>query len=121
MFIEKEAAIPLPDINTEAYYVVQMLDEIGAVTHSGTGLEPLTWQEINNWLAVSDTQLSYWELCTLKDLSYEYAAELSVATESDRKAPYVIEGVSLAVPNLEAKLLNAFASFNRRNDESDEG
>ena len=116
VFMAKGKDIPLPEIDGASYYLVELLEEIGAVVQSGMGIEPFTWLELNSWLSISCLELSYWELCILKDLSYAYAAELSVADDPDRKPPYMAPETSLAVPNIEDKLKSVFADFAKRND-----
>lgn len=92
--IEKEVEPPLPEIDY-AIYIVNILDEIGAVQNTSMGMSPLTWQEIKAWGEVTDTKLDTWELATIKNLSNIYTAELSHASNPKRASPYTAKVVAV--------------------------
>lgn len=88
---ENDSRLSLPDIETEyaATYVVELLHEAGLMLHSGMGPVPLSWSEIQNWLTATGRELPLWEKLTIKRLSEEYVAELSMSHARDREQPYV--------------------------------
>lgn len=104
----------MPKVSDEALYLISLLDEIGATMQTAMGICPMTWQELNSWSVISGVYLTYWELALIKELSYEYTAELSNATDPDRKPPYFKPEQSFAVPNLDDKFRSAFAAFKKQ-------
>lgn len=91
-YIETETEIPLPTI--EGYeYLVSLLESAGTILQTGMGIAPLTWQELESWersysKELDCWELSYWELSTIKDMSYAYCAELGAAKDINRQSPY---------------------------------
>lgn len=69
--------------------MISLLFEAGLVQQSGMGVAPLSWQEIQAWLATTSLQLTTWEKLTLKAMSEAYASEYNQASDKTRPAPYV--------------------------------
>lgn len=91
-YTEREIEIPLPEI--EGYeHLLPLLESAGTILQTGMGIAPLTWQELESWersysKEIDCWELSYWELNTIKDMSYAYCAELGQATSKTREAPF---------------------------------
>lgn len=102
--------IPLPYIREESYYLVTLLDEVGATNHSAMGMAPLSWQELLSWYGLSNLSLSYWELSLIRELSYNYTAELSNASDVERRAPYSAP-VPERVVNVDEKIRSMFSGM----------
>jgi hypothetical protein len=60
-----------------AGYLVNLLQEAGLIMSNGMGVVPLTWQEIESWLRVTELRLSVWEKLIIREMSEAYAAELA--------------------------------------------
>ena len=91
-YVERDQEVPLPDI--EGYeYLLAFLESAGTLLQTGMGIAPLTWQELESWERLYTKELdcwelNFWEMSTLKDMSYAYCAELSSATDANRDSPY---------------------------------
>lgn len=68
-------------------YLVQYLFEVGPVGSNGFGPEPLSWQEIEAWSRLTQTDLDTWEALTLRKLSADYSSQLSKSADPKCKAP----------------------------------
>lgn len=76
------------------------------------GTIPLSWTEIRNWKECTDTELTTWELITIKTLSDAYTGEYNQASAKTRPAPYseVDEDVAANRTTVANKLKNALQS-----------
>jgi hypothetical protein len=91
-YVEQDVEVPLPNIEGWEY-LVSLLDNAGTILQTGMGVAPLTWQELESWKNVYSQELvcwkfSFWELSTMKDMSYAYCAELGQASDKNRPQPY---------------------------------
>lgn len=87
---ENHPLLSLPDIETEhaAGYLIGLLHEAGLMSSNGMGPVPISWQEIDSWMSVTEAEISVWERMMIKTLSDEYVSELVQATAPNRPAPY---------------------------------
>jgi hypothetical protein len=81
------------------------------------GIAPLTWQELEAWernysKELECWELNFWELNTIKDMSYAYCAELGQATDKDRQSPYV--PVVIDREEVSRRVYAAFMSFKKK-------
>lgn len=86
---EDSPFLKLPDIDETAEYLINLWQEAGLVSTSGTGIIPLTWVDINAWLSVTELTLPVHDKLVIKQLSEAYAAEYNAASDKDRPAPYL--------------------------------
>lgn len=88
---ENHHFLEMPDVDTEysASYLIGLLQEAGLMSSNGMGPVPISWQEINSWLAATNLELSTWEIITVKELSEAYVAERVMSDEPNRAAPYL--------------------------------
>lgn len=105
----------MPDV-AEGEYLIPLLFEAGLVSQAGTGIAPLSWQEIQAWLNCTGAQLHTWEVCTIKQMSDAYASEYSSASKADAKAPYIYAPEEYAEQEIDHeavcnKLKSAFKSL----------
>jgi hypothetical protein len=68
--------------------MVAMLQEAGLVMSNGMGANPLTWQEIESWLRVTELELSVWEKLTIREMSEAYCTELAKSTDKHAAPPF---------------------------------
>lgn len=61
----------------------------GQILQSGTGLVPLTWQELQAYTELNDLDLCSWELKIIKRMSEAYCTEYAKASSPNHPAPYV--------------------------------
>lgn len=108
--------LQLPDLEG-AEYIIGMLHEAGLMLRTGMGPVPLSWQEIDAWMRVTETNPELWERILIKDLSEAYVGELHRASAKDSACPYMpeveeqeVEDRRTAVSN---KLLEALRSMKR--------
>lgn len=80
---------------------------------TGMGLVPLSFQEIQSWLYLSERELSWWEIQTIKELSRAYTAELNNSTEIDSEIPYNTVP-EMNRDQIEQKAINILSSFKKR-------
>lgn len=107
--------LKLPDVGNGAY-IIGMLHEAGLMSTAGMSVVPLSWQEIDAWIRVTESSPQLWERLLIKEMSEVYVSELNAATVKDRPSPYQAAEEVLftdreAVAN---KLLNALRSFGKR-------
>lgn len=69
-------------------YLFDYLFEVGPTSMTALGAAPLTWPEIDAWLARIPRSLQPWELLTLRRLSAEWLRESETAKEFEAPAPY---------------------------------
>lgn len=91
-YVDKEMEPPLPEVEGHEH-LISLLENAGTILQTGMGIAPLTWQELESWercysKEINCWELSFWELNTLKDMSYAYCAELGNARDKTRPAPY---------------------------------
>jgi hypothetical protein len=79
----------LPEIE-DAEYVIDLLFEIGPVMHSGGGVVPLTFTEMQSWSLITGVFLTAWEALTIRRLSVEFARESTLSKNPERPAPWSI-------------------------------
>jgi hypothetical protein len=108
--------VPLPDI-TDFEYILVLLESAGTILQTGMGIAPLTWQELEAWernysKELECWELNFWELNTIKDMSYAYCAELGQATDKDRQSPYV--PVVIDREEVSRRVYAAFMSFKKK-------
>lgn len=65
----------IPDLGP-AYYLFDLLFEVGPVESNGMGLAPLSWQEITAFASATNEISEPWELRALRSMSEAYLAEL---------------------------------------------
>ena len=89
--------LQLPDLDG-AEYLVAHFREAGLMSSQGMGVIPLSWQEIESWLRVTELQLSVWEKLTIREMSEAYVGEFNKASAKDAAAPYlpIVEQVDRA-------------------------
>jgi hypothetical protein len=100
-----------------AGYLVALLQEAGLVMSNGMGVIPITWQEIDSWLRVTELELSVWEKLTIREMSEAYAAEFSKSSDKHAVAPYAPP----AEPTLDraavsSKIANILRGFKRKKE-----
>lgn len=104
----------LPDIGS-GIYIINWLHEAGLLTATGMGVAPLSWQEIEAWASVTETQTELWERLMIKELSEVYVRELNVASAKDAPSPYTfVDEFAIDREVVSSKLLNFLRSFNKR-------
>lgn len=91
-----QSSLELPELG-EGAYLMQMLHEAGLMSSSGMGVVPLSWQEIEAWLRVTESQPELWERMLVRELSEAYVSELNQATERNRPDPYTPPTVEIEV------------------------
>lgn len=67
-----------------------------------SGITPLSWTEIKNWLEVAGLQLTAFEADCIKEMSVGYCNEYASASEENARPPY-IEFVELTDKEIEVK------------------
>lgn len=72
-----------------AEYMVTLFQEAGLMSSNGMGAVPLSWQEIESWLDVTELRLTVWEKLTIREMSDAYVAALHQSTGKHDPAPYV--------------------------------
>jgi hypothetical protein len=87
---EEHLKLRLPNIE-EAEYLIQHLYEAGVMLSNGMGATPLTWQEIDAWIRVTQRVVPIWERSLIRELSEAYVSEYNQAADKSRPAPYVEE------------------------------
>lgn len=97
-----------------AGYLVALLQEAGLIMSNGMGAIPLTWQEIESWLRVTELQLTVWEKLTIREMSEAYAAELASATDKHRPQPYTAPVEAVDRTAVASKVLNILRGFKRK-------
>jgi len=107
----------LPELDG-AEYLVRLLNEAGLVSTHGMGPTPLSWQEIESWLRVTETKLCLWEKLMVRELSEVYLAEFNAAIEPDREDPYTAmddkmdeEDIVVQRNEVQNKLYSAFMAI----------
>ena len=81
--------MPDVEINHAASYIIELLYSAGLMSSNGMGPVPLSWQEIDAWLRVTEYELPMMERLLVRQLSIEYVDELVQATDPQRPAPFV--------------------------------
>lgn len=104
-----------------ADYMIGLFQEAGLTMPNGMGVTPLTWQEIESWLRVTELHLSVWEKLTIREMSEAYTAELLKASDKTATAPYVpvVEETQIDRAAVASKLRNVLRGFKR--NKPDEG
>ena len=78
-------------------FLIRHLYEVGPAVSGGTGMVPLSWQEIDAWMRRSGVDLTPWSAQTLRSLSAAYVAEARAAEDPGREAPWKESGAHLTV------------------------
>lgn len=88
---DKHPGLALPDLSeSKAEHVVGLLFECGLMSSNGMGPVPLSWQEIEAFLRVTEKDyLPLWEKQMIKSLSEAYVSEYVRASEHGRPDPFV--------------------------------
>lgn len=113
------AVLKLPNLE-EAAYLIGLLLEAGLASTSGMGAVPLSWQDIDAWIRVTESSPSVWQKLLVRELSEAYVAELNLASDVNRPDPYIhvdeVEKDEVAVDRLAVnnKLKGAFASLKKK-------
>jgi hypothetical protein len=110
---EDHNLLNLPEI-VGASHLLSYLMEVGVAMSSGMGLMPLSWQEIDSWLRVTELPLTTWEKIVLRELSETYVNEYSQASEKDRPAPYVHRVDEIDRAAVSDKLKSVFRSLKKK-------
>lgn len=88
---DKHPGLALPDLSeSKAEYIVGLLFEAGLMGSNGMSPVPLSWQEIEAFLRVTEKNyLPLWEKQMIKSLSEAYVSEYVRASEHGRQDPFV--------------------------------
>ena len=74
----------MPEIEGD-FFIINCWRELGRAQPGYMSNEPLSWAEINGWVSATGSQLSKWELETIRILSCEYVIQLRLS--QDDKCP----------------------------------
>jgi hypothetical protein len=107
---DEDYEVPMPPIEREDEYILQLLAEAGTASSNGMGLTGISWSELLSWDQLLGYSLTAWELTTIHELSREYATEYSLASDKDRPAPY-IHVTQETKQNLDQKILSILRGF----------
>lgn len=112
---EDQPGLQLPELG-DAAYLIGMLHEAGLMSSHGMGALPLSWQEIEAWLRVTESEPELWERMLVRELSEAYVSELNQATEKNRVSPWTppVEEVE----TVRATVVSRFLSFARQFNEA---
>ncbi len=112
---DDQPSLKLPDVGDGAY-IVAMLHEAGLVSSSGMGVLPLSWQEIEAWLRVTQTDAQLWERLLVRELSESYVGEFNRASEKGCASPWSppVEEVEAVRVDVADRLLSFARQFNMR-------
>jgi hypothetical protein len=112
---EDSSFLKMPPLDG-AEYIVFMLQEAGTMSTTGMGVVPLSWQEIDAWLRVTDFRPALWERLMVRELSEVYVNEFMQASDRNRPQPYVHqeEPEEINRDAVENKLINALRGFKFR-------
>lgn len=83
--ISEEKEVLFPYLNCE--YLFEFLMSMGAVSHSGMGIAPLSWQEIESWQTQHGILLKPWELSIIRKASAIYVEQVQLAGKADCPPP----------------------------------
>lgn len=97
-----------------ASHLISYLMEAGIAMSNGMGITPITWQEMESWLRVTELPLSTWEKLMLRELSETYVNEYSQASAKDRPAPYVHNVENIDREAVSDKLKSLFRNLKKR-------
>ena len=104
--------LPLPPLEC-GRYLIDLLGEAGTTMTTGMGTIPLSYQEISAWLQLSQRDLLWWEIQTIKEMSRAYTAELNNSTDADSEMPYNA-APEMSRDQIEQKAINILSSFKKR-------
>lgn len=112
---DDQPSLKLPDVG-EGAYIVGMVHEAGLVSSSGMGVVPLSWQEIDAWIRVTESVPQLWERLLIRELSEAYVAEFNQASEKGRESPWSppVEEVESVRVDVAERLLSFARQFNMR-------
>ncbi len=68
-------------------YLIEHLENLGFYMSIGMGMIPLTFQEIESYMRITNTPLNSDEVMIIRQMSQAYIAELN-DTRNEREAPY---------------------------------
>lgn len=88
---EKEMEIYYPPLAPEAVYLVDYLRSLDFIEPSMGGPIRLSFAEIWSWARLNHIALKPWEVTILRQLSTEFASEVTAAENPQRPAPWVPE------------------------------
>lgn len=122
---EDQPGLQLPELG-DSSYIIGMLHEAGLMSSSGMGALPLSWQEIEAWLKVTESEPQLWERILVRELSEAYVSELNQATEKNRASPWTppVEEVEVTRANVVSRFLSFARQFNEaraKKQESENG
>lgn len=109
---DDSAFLQFPELDGSGY-LVNLWQEAGLIMSNGMGVVPLTWQEIESWLRVTELQLTVWEKLTIREMSEAYAAESAKATDKHAAPPYTAVS-EIDRPAVASKVLSVLRSFKRK-------
>lgn len=110
---EDSIALILPEVD-HGRHLLDYFTEAGVAMSTGMGLMPLSWQEIESWLSVTELPISTWEKLTLREMSDAYVSEYSQASAKDRPAPYVHRVEEIDREAVSDKLKSVFRSLKKK-------
>lgn len=84
---ETHPKLVMPDLGA-ALYVIELFTEAGICSSNGMGATPLSWQDIDAWLNVTQRKLCLWEKMLVKELSELYVSQLYDSENPNCAAPY---------------------------------
>lgn len=74
----------MPPVPFEAHYLIDALFDVGPVQSSGMSEGAISHLELQAWQQNNGIRLNWWEVSTIRQLSKEYAVQLS---KRDRNEP----------------------------------
>lgn len=110
--------IPFPELPEGADYLVSLFHSAGIATQTGMGLVPLSWQEIESWVACCglDESVTPWELGVVRKMSEAYASEYTQASAPRRPQPYSpeVDPDEIDRDAVMAKAISVLAAFKNK-------
>ena len=69
-------------------YLIELLSRLGVAINNGSGVQSITWQEMDAFVQRTRIPITAWEAETLKRLSAVYAGSVVKYDNQDAPAPY---------------------------------
>lgn len=112
--------LQFPDLEGAAY-LVTLVHEAGTMQSNGMGAVPLSWQEIDAWLNVTELRLTIWEKLTIREMSEAYVAEFVKASDKHAVAPYqgAVDASRIDRKAVADKLRNVLRGFKKGKPKED--
>lgn len=76
-----------PDVEPFTY-LIELLSRIGVAINNGSGIQGISWQEIDAFVSRTKMPINSWEAETIKRLSAIYAASVLKYDNQDASAPF---------------------------------